>query len=103
MDGGPTRRSPPRPGTSHPAQAPTLTARPPESHPEGDQQQAVSGEERHHHGVDHLTQWERITLVTDIDRITHLTALFDWMTPGDLKHFPLAEREAAIAWAATGD
>ena len=26
-----------------------------------------------------------------------------WMTPGDLKRFPLAEREAAIAWAAAGD
>jgi hypothetical protein len=47
--------------------------------------------------------WERIMLVTDIDWMTHLTALFGWMTPGELKHFPLAEREAAIAWAATGD
>jgi hypothetical protein len=25
------------------------------------------------------------------------------MTPGELKHFPLAERDAAIAWAAAGD
>jgi hypothetical protein len=25
------------------------------------------------------------------------------MTPGDMKHFPLAEREAAIAWAAADD
>jgi hypothetical protein len=23
-----------------------------------------------------------------------------WMTPGDLKRFPVAEREQAIAWAA---
>jgi hypothetical protein len=34
--------------------------------------------------------------------MTHLTALFGWMTPGELKHFPLAERDAAIAWAASG-
>jgi hypothetical protein len=54
-------------------------------------------------GVEHLTHWQRIALVTDIDWMTHLTALFGWMTPGELKHFPLAEREAAIAWAATGD
>jgi hypothetical protein len=32
--------------------------------------------------------------------MVHLTALFGWMTPGELKHFPLAEREAGIAWAA---
>jgi SpoIIAA-like len=51
-------------------------------------------------GVEHLTHWQRIALVTDIDWMTHLTALFGWMTPGELKHFPLAERDAAIAWAA---
>jgi hypothetical protein len=33
----------------------------------------------------------------------HLTALFGWMTPGELKRFPLPERDAAIAWAAAGD
>ena len=54
-------------------------------------------------GVEHLTHWERIALVTDIDWMTHLTALFGWMTPGDLKRFPLAEREAAIVWAATAE
>jgi hypothetical protein len=32
-----------------------------------------------------------------------LAALFGWMTPGELKHFPLAERAAAIAWAAAAD
>jgi len=26
--------------------------------------------------------------------------LFGWMTPSDLKPFPVAEREQAIAWAA---
>jgi hypothetical protein len=26
--------------------------------------------------------------------------MFGWMTPGDVKHFPLTERDAAIAWAA---
>jgi len=32
--------------------------------------------------------------------MSHLTDVFGWMTPGELKRFPLAEREAAIAWAA---
>lgn len=54
-------------------------------------------------GVGHLTNWERVALVTDIDWMGHLTALFGWMTPGELKRFPLAERDAAIAWAAAGN
>ena len=54
-------------------------------------------------GVEHLTSWKRIALVTDIDWMRRVTELFGWMTPGDLKHFPLAEREAAIAWAAADD
>jgi len=54
-------------------------------------------------GVSDLTRWERIALVTDIDWLVRLTVLFGWMTPGELRHFPLAEREAAIAWAAARD
>jgi hypothetical protein len=42
----------------------------------------------------------RIALVTDVDWMIQLTALFGWMTPGELKRFPLTERDAAIAWAA---
>jgi hypothetical protein len=32
-------------------------------------------------------------------RIT-VTSLFGWMTPGELKRFPVAGRDQAIAWAA---
>lgn len=52
-------------------------------------------------GVEHLTSWKRIALVTDIDWMTHLTSLFGWMTPGDVKTFPIASRTAAIDWAAS--
>jgi SpoIIAA-like len=51
-------------------------------------------------GVEHLRAWKRVALVTDIEWMTHLTTLFGWMTPGEVKHFPLTERTAAIAWAA---
>jgi hypothetical protein len=51
-------------------------------------------------GVEHLHAWKRIALVTDIDWVRHITALFGWMTPGDVEVFPLAQREEAIAWAA---
>ena len=53
-------------------------------------------------GVEHLGSWKRIALVTDIAWMTHMTALFGWMTPGEVKVFPLAQRDEAIAWAAGG-
>ena len=51
-------------------------------------------------GVEHLRAWKRIALVTDIEWMHHLTDLFGWMTPGETKTFPIAERDSAIAWAA---
>jgi hypothetical protein len=53
-------------------------------------------------GVEHLTRWERVALVTDVEWMIHLTGLFGWMMPGELRHFPLSERDDAIAWAASG-
>ena len=54
-------------------------------------------------GVGHLTKWKKIALVTDLDWMIHLTSLFGWMTPGEMKRFPLDERDAAIAWVAADD
>jgi hypothetical protein len=51
-------------------------------------------------GMEHLRAWKRIALVTDIDWMDHITTLFGWMTPGEVRHFPLARRDEAIAWAA---
>lgn len=53
-------------------------------------------------GVEHLHAWKRIAVVTDIDWVRHVTALFGWLTPGDVEFFPLAQRDEAIAWAAGG-
>ena len=50
--------------------------------------------------MNHLTKWGRIALVTDLDSMIAVTSLFGWMTPGDLKRFPVAERDQAIAWVA---
>jgi hypothetical protein len=49
-------------------------------------------------GIPHLRDWKRIALVTDIDWMTHLTQMFGWLTPGDVKVFPLGERARAIEW-----
>ena len=51
-------------------------------------------------GMKHLTKWRRIALVTDIDWMITVTSLFGWMTPGELKRFPVAGKDQAIAWAA---
>ncbi len=53
-------------------------------------------------GIEHLTGWERIAVVTDVDWMRHLISVFGWMTPGEVRVFPLGERGAAIAWAAGG-
>ena len=51
-------------------------------------------------GIEHFRAWKRIALITDIAWMRDLTSLFGWMTPGEVKTFPLAQREAAIEWAA---
>ena len=51
-------------------------------------------------GIEHLRAWKRIALVTDVEWMSHMASMFGWMTPGEMKHFPLAERPAALAWVA---
>jgi hypothetical protein len=51
-------------------------------------------------GMKNLTKWKRIALVTDLDWMITVVSLFGWMTPGELKRFPVAERDQAITWAA---
>jgi SpoIIAA-like len=51
-------------------------------------------------GVEHLTRWKRVALVTDVEWMAHLVTLFGWMTPGEVRHFPLAKLDEAIAWTA---
>src|SRR4051794_11417736 len=53
-------------------------------------------------GVEHLSKWKKIALVTDVEWMVHATKLFGWMTPGEMKDFPLAEQDKAIEWLATG-
>ena len=51
-------------------------------------------------GVEHFRAWKRIALVTDIEWMKHMTSLFGWMTPGEVKTFPLAQQGEAIEWVA---
>jgi hypothetical protein len=52
-------------------------------------------------GLEHWRAWKRIALVTDIDWMKQMTSLFGWMTPGEVKTFPLAQRDEAVEWAAS--
>jgi len=51
-------------------------------------------------GVEHLSAWKRIALVTDIEWMRHLTALFGWMTPGETRAFSIDQQAEAISWVA---
>ncbi len=51
-------------------------------------------------GFEHLRNWKRLALVTDIDWMAHATSFFSWMIPGQVKIFPLAERDQAVTWVA---
>ena len=51
-------------------------------------------------GIKNWSAWKRVAFVTDIPWMIHAMHWFGWMCPGEVKHFPLAEFRAAIAWAA---
>ena len=51
-------------------------------------------------GFQHLKQWKKVALVTDISWMAHMTSLFGWMTPGQTRVFDMAEREEALTWVA---
>jgi hypothetical protein len=52
-------------------------------------------------GIEDFRAWQRIALVTDIEWMNRMTSMFGWMTPGEVRQFPLAQRDDAIAWAAS--
>jgi hypothetical protein len=50
------------------------------------------------YGIGHHSSWKRLALVTDVEWIRHLAALFGWMSPGEMKTFALEEAERAKSW-----
>jgi hypothetical protein len=51
-------------------------------------------------GPGHFSAWKRVAFVTGVEWVRHLAALFGWMTPGEMKLYPLGELEAAKTWVA---
>ncbi len=48
----------------------------------------------------HVRSLHRFALVTDNEWMRHFVTAFGWMVPGELKHFPIADRTQAVQWAA---
>ena len=51
-------------------------------------------------GLGHWGAWERIALVTDNGTYQGIVKAFGFLMPGEVKVFPLVERDAAVAWNA---
>jgi hypothetical protein len=51
-------------------------------------------------GMEHLTRWERMAVVTDVEWIKHTVRFFSFMMPGELKIFSREQIAQARAWIA---
>ena len=51
-------------------------------------------------GIGHHEAWKRTAVPTDVDWIAKALRMFAWLTPGEVKAYPLEELEAAKAWVA---
>ena len=49
-------------------------------------------------GVGHLSRWERMACVTDVEWIRFAANAFRFLMPGRLRIFPYSERDAARRW-----
>jgi hypothetical protein len=49
-------------------------------------------------GLEHLTRWERMAVVTDVDWIRHVINAFRVFMPGQLRVFATAQATEAQAW-----
>jgi SpoIIAA-like len=49
-------------------------------------------------GVEHLTRWERMAVVTDVDWIRHMINAFRFVMPGQLRVFSTAQASGARDW-----
>lgn len=47
-----------------------------------------------------IRSWERIAVVSDADWIRHMVGAVGWMILGEVRAYPVAERDAARGWVA---
>ncbi len=49
-------------------------------------------------GMAHLTRWERIAVVTDVNWIRETVRMFRFLIPGKARVFPTSQTQAAREW-----
>ena len=49
-------------------------------------------------GMEHLSRWERVAVITDIDWIKHTMQLFSIIMPGMVRVYPTADAAKARLW-----
>jgi hypothetical protein len=54
-------------------------------------------------GMQHLTRWERVAVVTDVEWIKHATMLFGFLMPAAMKTFPTSQAAQARTWVVAVD
>jgi hypothetical protein len=48
--------------------------------------------------MEHLTRWERVAVVTDVEWIKQTMWFFSFLMPGAMRVFPASEAAQARAW-----
>jgi hypothetical protein len=49
-------------------------------------------------GIEHLTRWERVALVTDVDWIRRSINMFGFLVPGEFRVFATSQASEARRW-----
>lgn len=49
-------------------------------------------------GIEHLSRWERVAVVTDVEWIKQTMRLFGFLIPGATKSFAASEADSAREW-----
>ena len=49
-------------------------------------------------GIEHLTRWERVAVVTDVEWIRQTMRFFSFLMPGAMKLFPTLQAAQACEW-----
>ena len=52
-------------------------------------------------GMEHVSRWEKIAVVTDKEWIRHSVNIFGYLIPGEIKAYPAAAEGDARAWIAS--
>ena len=52
-------------------------------------------------GMEHVTRWEKIAVVTDKDWLRHSVDIFGYLIPGQIKAYPAGKEPDARAWVAS--